>query len=127
MLDTDLNNVLNSDQLAQLTETYWLRHPTEACGVITPSSHKGRTVFELPNRSMEPQSSYLMSGKDLNLELSEWFNEHGDELAGVIFWHTHPSGDPKPSKADRSHRVNGAMNLIVSFVDREGSIQLYWF
>lgn len=127
MLETDLNNLLNADQLAELAETYWLRHPTEACGVIIPSPHKNKTVFELPNRSLEPQSSYLMASSDLNLELHEWFMANEDKLAGVIFWHTHPSGDVKPSKVDRAHRVSGAMNLIVSFVDSEGSIQLRWY
>lgn len=125
MLEAD--NLLDVQQLTELSEIYWLRYPTEACGVIIPSPHKGKRVFEMPNRSMTPQSEYLMAGSDINFELHEWFQGHDGELSGVIFWHTHPSGDPKPSRADREHRVNGAMNLVVTFADREADIQLKWY
>jgi proteasome lid subunit RPN8/RPN11 len=122
-----LEMTLDVDQLRDLSNAYHLRHPTEACGVIIPSPHKGKTVFEMPNRSLTPHDSFMLKGEDLKLELQDWFLTHEDELPGVIFWHTHPSGDPKPSKADRAHRVNGAMNVIVSFSKESGSIELYWF
>jgi proteasome lid subunit RPN8/RPN11 len=124
MLET---HQLSSHELTELTNIYQLRYPTEACGVIIPSPYHGKTGFVLPNRSMTPQSSYLMTGKDLSLELNEWFEEHADELAGVVFWHTHPSGDAKPSKTDRQHRVSGAMNVIVSFPTPDADIKLHWY
>lgn len=124
MLETP---VLSSKELIELEGYFWLRHPTESCGVIIPTPHKGKTVFELPNRSMTPQSQFLMSSEDLKLELNEWFNENSDELNRVIFWHSHPSGDPKASKADRVHRVMGAMNLVISATDKNSPIQLYWY
>lgn len=121
-----LQEFLTQSQIKELESIYWTRHPTEACGLITPTPYNGKTVHELPNRSLEPQTSYVMKSSDIRLELSGWFDEHPDELGGVVFWHTHPSGNPKASKADRENRVQGAMNLIIASPDTR-SIELYWF
>lgn len=123
----EMTGTLTREELGYLEATFWLRYPNESCGLILPSSYKNKTVFELPNRSLTPQNSFMMKSSDIRLELDEWFNSHPDDLSSVIFWHSHPSGDPKASKNDRNHRVSGALNLIISCPEIEAELVTYWF
>lgn len=98
-----------------LHEKLFLRLPSEACGVILPTPYRGQYVIELPNRSLTAHRSFIMWSTDLQLEIGPWLIDHGDRLGEVIFWHTHPSGDPEPSVQDLANRVVDADNLVVTY------------
>lgn len=77
------------------------RWPNEACGVLL-----GDVVYELPNRSQHPQTSYHMSEVDWPQEVLFFLGSH--DLAGtpekafdlIRVWHTHPAGEIGPSEYD---------------------------
>jgi proteasome lid subunit RPN8/RPN11 len=89
------------------------RRPREACGLVLGD---GR-VFELPNRSDEPASSYQTDVDDLEaLDLVE-----GDLRDGWAIWHTHPSGNVGPSSGDLKNRLDGVRYLVVAIPSGEAA------
>jgi proteasome lid subunit RPN8/RPN11 len=58
----------------------------EVCGLVTLDD----LVVSLPNRSLDPTNSFVMSSEDILA--------YGDNIKAL--WHTHPSNDPNLSIAD---------------------------
>lgn len=102
---------ITDDQLASIERIGLLRAPNEACGLLLMSPHRGRTIIELPNRSLTPQDSYQFHGTDAKLEL-EGYDD------GVIVWHTHPGGGIGPSRNDMRTRHPEFWYLVVALTDK---------
>lgn len=117
---------LTKDLVVELHQICRDRMPTEACGIMLPTSHHGRYIFEMPNRSLKPQTSFDMQVADIWLSVGEWLESNSDLVSEVTFWHSHPSGDPNPSRPDLHHRIDGARNLVlVATPDKE--LLLTWY
>lgn len=98
------------------------RRPNEACGILLPFDHKGKRVWELPNRSKYPHDSFEMHGKDIALIVADWDGPYED----IVIWHTHPGGNVGPSSADLRNRVTKLANLVVT-LSEEGEPLATWF
>lgn len=89
------------------------RAPAEACGVILPTPHKGKRVWEMPNRSKRMHDSFEMHGTDLEISLTDY----PGNFAEILIWHTHPNGGMGPSTADLQHRHTQVGNLVVTLLE----------
>ena len=118
--------VLSEVTKAALRRVYDERYPNEACGIILPTPYRGHQFFELPNRSKAPRDNFVMTGGDIRLTIEDWINDNGHRLFDVIFWHTHPSGNSRPSEQDIKNQVVDGYNLIFS-VTRAGEEKLHWY
>jgi proteasome lid subunit RPN8/RPN11 len=98
------------------------RSPAEACGIMLPTPHKGKRVWELPNRSNRSNDSFVMLGSDIAMVLGDWDGPYEE----IVMWHTHPAGNVGPSQADIQNRVVKFPNLVVTI--RKGDKPLAtWF
>lgn len=111
--------VLEPDLVNTIAHIGMQRKPNEACGVITPTPHKGRRVFEVPNRSSLPRDSFEMSSEDIVLELRHWManNQAYARWDQLVMWHTHPGGNIGPSQTDVENRIEHCGNLVVALLD----------
>lgn len=94
--------------------------PLEACGVVLPDS----TVVQLPNRSPNPGSSYVIDSEDLVNAIEAWVEKaqaNPDELTRehFIVWHTHPGGVVGPGPGDMREKLEGFQYLVVSLPNGE--------
>lgn len=96
--------------LGEIARIGHLRAPNEACGLLLVNPHRGRSVVELPNRSLQPLDSYLFYGSDAHLELEGY-------EAGFVIWHTHPGGNIGPSRDDMRTRHPQFWYLVVALTD----------
>jgi len=92
-----------------------MRYPIEACGMLLPEPLNGSQVIELPNRSLDGQSAYVIWPDDVEVALGEWAHSV-DRIAreSVSVWHTHPSGLIGPSRLDMRRRIKGVSYLVVA-------------
>lgn len=111
------------DQFKRILED---RLPAEACGVLLPTPYRRKRIWEMPNRSKTSHDAFTMYSSDVQIELREWIDDNPGLLTEVAFWHTHPSGDPTPSKPDLSNRVSQACNLVLA-LDEQGEIVFNWY
>lgn len=111
--------VLEQSMIAEIGRIGEQRKPAEACGVILPTPYRGRTVWEMPNRSHTSHDSFEMRSDDILLQLEGWIQENRDlaNWENLVFWHTHPSGGVGPSKTDIENRIPQCGNLVVSLTD----------
>ena len=119
--------LLHDRALAQIEEIGLKRHPSEACGILLPEPWKNRWVYELPNRSLTPQSSFAFLAEDVRLTLSGWFEERTTPpVEGELtIWHTHPGGGIGPSRKDMQMKVPGARFLVVAMTP-EGAVPTWY-
>lgn len=96
--------------LAEIARIGHLRAPNEACGLLLVTPHRGRSVIELPNRSLKPLDSYLFHGSDARIELEGYED-------GFVIWHTHPGGGIGPSREDMRSRHANFWYLVVALTD----------
>lgn len=75
---------------------------TEQCGLVY-----GRAVTWITNRASDPTKFFEMD----NEELLDQYTEFGHPDA---VWHSHPNGDPNPSKADIMGAPPGVLYLIAA-------------
>ena len=99
------------------------RMPAEACGILLRVPHKGERIFEVPNRAIEANDEFVMSGKDILLVLEDY---EGDVL-DLAIWHTHPGGQLGPSKADMEQRLKPFPHLVITLYDRPQEAKATWF
>ena len=114
---------------AMMSEFYRItqdRLPAEACGVMIPTPHRERYIWEMPNRSMKPQTGFKMQSSDVRYCIGEWIENNPDLLTEVTFWHSHPSGNAEPSDLDLQHKVENAKNLVVA-ITKENQLSLTWY
>lgn len=122
-----LTTTLRLDDVTTISRIGADRAPAEACGVILPSPHHDRRVWELPNRSLTPHDTFVLHGDDLKLELEQWLraNPTQEAIHNMIIWHTHPKGQTGPSESDIEGRFENCCNLIVSLTD-DGPIPTFF-
>lgn len=114
--------VLEERLLLDIAEIGVDRQPNEACGIILPTLHKGKRVWELPNRSLRPHDSFEMHGSDIAIVVADWDGPYEE----IVIWHTHPGGNVGPSRADMANRVTQLPNLVVTITE-EGAPLATWF
>jgi proteasome lid subunit RPN8/RPN11 len=84
-----------------------LRQPEEAVGLLTAD---GR-VFELPNRSGDPESHFEVHKADI---LSTLRKHEIEDLGGLTLWHSHPRGGVGPSRIDMQQKLPFFNHLVVT-------------
>lgn len=109
--------VLDKTFVDKIYEIGMRRAPSEACGILLPTAHKGQRVWEMPNRHHEHHDHFEMSTDDVLMELGGWFSNNEELWGQVTVWHTHPEGVPGPSEVDRENRVEDCCNLIVALTE----------
>jgi len=71
--------------------------PREACGIIAGQKDRAVEIIPIPNTAANPLHSYYMDERQLVETLSRLQARRLDLLA---FYHSHPFGDPIPSRTD---------------------------
>lgn len=102
------------------------RSPNEACGILLPVPHKGKSVFELPNRSRMPADSFELWGSDMVLQLEALDPDYCENLNDLTVWHTHPKANVGPSKADLDNKPSVFTHLVVA-IPENGPPVATWF
>lgn len=93
------------------------RQPAEACGVLLPTPFRGSRVWEMPNRASRFNEAFELHTDDIVVQLGEWLGQNRDHWDDLAVWHTHPSGDTTPSKADMEGRFEPMANLVVALTE----------
>jgi proteasome lid subunit RPN8/RPN11 len=108
--------VITEDLIQEIVTIGDLRLPNEACGVLLPTPHRNKRVFEIPNRSKYPANSFEMHSDDIVMEIEDWIIENPSSACWeqVTIWHTHPSGGVGPSRVDLQNRIEKCGNLVIS-------------
>lgn len=101
---------VSEQALDEIARIGYLRAPAEACGLLLTSPHRGRSVVELPNRSLNAHDSFQFFGSDAKVELADYDD-------GVIIWHTHPRGLVGPSRDDMKTRHEEFWYLVVALTE----------
>lgn len=87
-------------------------HPREACGLLFGSDDAVTGWMEAPNVAEDPEHRFEIDPAAL---FAAWRAERsgGAQLAG--YWHSHPSGDARPSATDAAMaRADGKLWIIVA-------------
>lgn len=90
--------------------------PREAVGLLVGDPLT--KVIELPNRSLSPSDSFMVTGGDIKIALENGgFDIHSLDWSIVTLWHTHPSGGVGPSRVDLRNKLPELNHLVVSITD----------
>jgi proteasome lid subunit RPN8/RPN11 len=114
--------VLDRHVVEEIARVGRARVPNEACGLLLPTPHKAKRIWEMPNRSKYPRDSFEMHGSDMAISLEDWDGDFED----IVIWHTHPGGNVGPSRYDIENRVEKLANLVVS-IPEKGKPLATWF
>ena len=109
---------VSEHELVEIDRIGKLRAPTEACGLLLSVPHHGRTVIELPNRSLTAEDHYEFKGSDAYIELKDYDDE-------LVVWHTHPGGLIGPSRDDMRTRHEDYWYLVVTLTP-EGPVPTFF-
>lgn len=97
-------------RIRELCEAAW---PLEACGLLegpeATSPIRVTSVHARPNVDPEPRRRYTID-PEAWLRLEHVARGRGHTIVGI--WHSHPHGDPTPSRADRALAWPGWSYLI---------------
>lgn len=122
--------VLEDEMVREIEKIGKLRYPNEACGILLPVPHKGKSVFELPNRSKEPADSFELWGTDIMLQLEaidpELMDSSPEELAEYTIWHTHPRSHVGPSATDLENKPAFFKHLVIAISEEAPPVPT-WF
>lgn len=111
------------DEIARLGRE---RSPNECCGILLPHPVKGRSVYELPNRSKLPHDSFELWGSDLVLTIEAIPFDYEFNIDELTIWHTHPNGGVGPSKADMDNKPPKFKHLVVTLAE-DSQAMATWF
>ena len=115
--------VLEVEMVEAIASIGRFRAPAEACGILLPYPIHGRSVWELPNRSLTPHDSFEMTGQDM-MGLFERLNMDHEviqkliDAGGFTAWHTHPEGNVGPSLYDLQNKPAHLKSLVVSLPEK---------
>ena len=105
---------LSEDQREELRAHARAAYPREACGLLVGRAAEDgfvvEAVHEVENRSHEKDRFVLDAAG--HLAVSREADAHGKSVVGV--WHTHPDGEPVPSRTDLEGAWPGWSYLIVA-------------
>ena len=87
-------DVMEAMQSAAMRE-----HPREACGILLGEGERITQFIETGNVHPTPESHFEIDPHAL-IDAYQAEREGGPQIIG--FFHSHPSGDPAPSKTDRA-------------------------
>ena len=105
--------VLEQAVVEEIAHIGYERKPNEACGILLPVAHRGKSVFELPNRSKRPADSFELWGADIMLQL-EALGDYDEDIDTLTIWHTHPGGGVGPSATDMATKPEVFTHLVVA-------------
>lgn len=125
MKPTSMMPELSEASLLEIARLGGLRFPNEACGLLLEIPYRdghGRMthIVELPNRSLRPSDSYMMSQDDLRLTMEDKPDQK------VAAWHTHPGGLVGPSAKDMQARPPDEIPMLVVAMTDYGPVPA-WF
>lgn len=81
----------------QIAEYTRQARPNEACGLIAGRDGRAELVIAVPNIAADPRYHYDMDPQALVKAMFQ-IQHHGLDLIGI--YHSHPTGDPIPSRTD---------------------------
>lgn len=84
-----------------------------------PDGTRIEHVLAGPNRHRDPRTAFELDAGFVAAVL----RRHGERLVG--FWHSHPSGDARPSASDRATAWPGTWTLIVGLGGRQPEARAY--
>ena len=94
--------IIKLQELARLSPKY------EICGIISSSN----SIYKISNVSKHPMNQFIFDKREYFTCLNNLKNT--GETVSYIF-HSHPAGDPTPSKADLQFcKTSGIPQIIVS-------------
>jgi proteasome lid subunit RPN8/RPN11 len=102
------------------------RHPREACGLVL--GHRRGTVWlalgyhPCPNRSRRPESGFRIAPLEF-LAAARSARDQGLEILGSF--HSHPSGEPRPSPRDCADRAGLGTLWIAAFGTAGASVGVW--
>jgi proteasome lid subunit RPN8/RPN11 len=103
-------------------------HPFEACGLLLGTRDNGRaaiTAFtQTANVHPEPRTHF-------EIDPSALIDAHRDERSGgrnlLGYYHSHPSGDPRPSATDRASSAgDGRIWAIIGGINGAERDIMFW-
>jgi proteasome lid subunit RPN8/RPN11 len=122
--------VLEVEMVHEIARIGRSRAPNEACGLLFPYAVRGRSVWELPNRSLKPLDSFEMRGEDMAILLEQLFDGDLPLIQKLVptltAWHTHPSGNLGPSLFDLQNKPAHIKSLVVT-LSTEGQPLATWY
>lgn len=94
--------VLSDENKAKLIRIAAAEFPKEACGLLF-----GETVQQITNRATHPTEFFVMDIEEM---------KQASSLYGIPtgLWHSHPSGNGRPSVSDLEHHPAGLDLVIVT-------------
>jgi proteasome lid subunit RPN8/RPN11 len=121
--------VLETKMIEEIAQIGRLRAPAEACGLLLPVPIRGRSVWEIPNRSKTPQDSFEMTGEDMVIVLESLFDGNVPKsiVDGLTAWHTHPGGNLGPSTYDLYHKPLYIRSLVVTLFNDGTPAKATWY
>ena len=101
--------------------------PNECCGLLAGTVAAGATEvvrrYPLANAAASPVE-YLSEPKQM-FDAVRDMRKHGFDVLAV--YHSHPTSDPVPSKADRERNYSPeVVNLIISLKDGPPAMRGWW-
>lgn len=121
--------VLEQEIVNEIAQIARLRAPNEACGILLPYPHRGRSVWELPNRAKNKKHEFVATGEDMMLVLEGWLPEEpsAELISGITVWHTHPRGNLGPSKFDLQNKPAFLRSLVVTLYEDGTPPKATWY
>src|SRR5690606_36690044 len=71
--------------------------PNEACGMIGGQGEQARRIIPVPNVASDPRRCYTLDPETM---ARAWGELRASGLEVIGFYHSHPDGNPLPSKSD---------------------------
>jgi len=94
-------------------------YPGECCGILLGSRADGRAVVAavraVPNARADAPRERFAIAPELILRAQREAEARQLEIVG--FYHSHPGGEPDPSRLDREHAWPGYSYVIVGVID----------
>lgn len=121
--------VLENSMVEEIARIGRLRAPLEACGLLLPHKVNGQQVVELPNRAIDGEHEFTITGEDIALEVDRLNHYHpinAQFLRETAIWHTHLRGNLGPSKFDLDHKPEEFQSLVVTLYE-DGTSKGTWF
>ena len=92
--------------------------PEEVCGIVGgefgESRSKGTSLHPATNVSDRPRTEYFMDPEE-QLAVIDEIEENGEDVVG--FYHSHPTGPPRPSPTDEARATWPGYSYLIVALD----------
>lgn len=119
---------ISPELLAEVKAHARAERPRECCGLIAGriDGAEGHMLRRFPIRNdRASENEYLTNGRDL-LDAMKAIRIEG--LEPLAIYHSHPAGDPVPSRRDLEHNTWGetVVHLIVGLAGPDPEVRAWW-